>query len=176
MIPRSETRYAAILRKYRLRRRHAREVAEGGGLVLRRGLSSEQRQQILAKTARRCHICGGRIKRNDTWQADHVLAHSVGGGHSIDNYLPAHSLCNHYRWDYSSEEFQEILKLGVWIRTQIERRTKIGRAAGERYLAYARARDKRRKRPREASLGERRSRYEAYKMMIVEREGGEYIR
>ena len=37
-------------------------------------------------------------------QADHVLAHSAGGGNRLeDNYLPAHALCNNYRWDYLSE-------------------------------------------------------------------------
>jgi hypothetical protein len=52
-----------------------------------------------------------------------------GGAHSVDNFLPAHALCNNYRWDYSAEEFQYILKLGVWIRTQIEQETQLGRHA-----------------------------------------------
>lgn len=72
-----------------------------------------------AKTGGPCHICGGLI--DGRWQADHVLAYSGGGGHAADNYLPAHELCSIYRWDYLAEEFQEILKLGVWARTQIER-------------------------------------------------------
>lgn len=33
---------------------------------------------------------------------------------SADNFLPAHSTCNNYRWDYLAEEFELILKLGVW--------------------------------------------------------------
>jgi hypothetical protein len=37
---------------------------------------------------------------------------------SITN-LPAHSTCNNYRWDYLPEEFQYILKLGVWASTQM---------------------------------------------------------
>src|SRR5713101_7117472 len=73
-------------------------------------LSATERREILPKTAGRCHICGVAIE--GAWQADHVLAHSGGGGHIADNYLPAHALCNNYRWDYSSEEFQHILKLG----------------------------------------------------------------
>jgi hypothetical protein len=40
------------------------------------------------------------------WQADHVLAHGRGGEASCENYLPAHKLCNTYRWDYLPEEFQ----------------------------------------------------------------------
>ena len=80
------------------------------------------------------------------WQADHVLAHSAGGTHSADNYLPAHALCNNYRWDYSAEEFQLILKLGVWTRTQIERlRTDFGRKAAAAFLAHESKRQARRK-------------------------------
>jgi 5-methylcytosine-specific restriction endonuclease McrA len=106
-------------------------------------LSAAERREILSKTAGRCHICGGAIE--SAWQADHVLAHSGGGGHIADNYLPAHALCNNYRWDYSSEEFQHILKLGVWIRTQIERKSQIGRAVAAAYLAYDANRAKRRR-------------------------------
>src|SRR5262245_16768546 len=77
----------------------------------RRSLSQSERLEILRKAGGRCHLCGGPIIGHD-WQADHVLAHSTGGAHSIDNYLPAHSLCNNYRWHYDTEEFQWILKLG----------------------------------------------------------------
>jgi hypothetical protein len=49
-------------------------------------------------------------------------------------------LCNNYRWDYSPEEFQMILKVGVWARTQVEAKTRIGRSLGERFLAHERAR------------------------------------
>jgi hypothetical protein len=70
--------------------------------------------------------------------------------HVVDNYLPAHALCNNYRWDYTAEEFQEILKLGVWIRLQIEHKTPLGLAAAVRYLAHDTRRTARRKRPIEA--------------------------
>ena len=108
-------------------------------------LTKGQRQQILASTGGRCHICGGIISLK--WQADHVLAHSSGGRHSLENYLPAHSLCNNYRWDYSTEEFQWILKLGVWARTQIERETPLGLQIRDRFFNYERNRLKRRRPP-----------------------------
>lgn len=50
-----------------------------------------------------------------------MLAHSGVVAHRLDNYLPAHTLCNNYRWNYGCEEFQLILKLGVWPRAQIEK-------------------------------------------------------
>jgi len=44
-------------------------------------------------TATRCHICGQGPKRNDPWQADHLipLANNRGGGGPL---LPAHRSCN----------------------------------------------------------------------------------
>ena len=105
-------------------------------------LSKADREVILEKTNGRCHICGGEI--DGTWHADHVLAHSVGGGHAVDNYLPAHASCNNYRWDYTAAEFQEILKLGVWSRTQVERGTTVGREIAARFSVYEVNRKKRR--------------------------------
>src|SRR5262245_57140686 len=102
---------------------------------IRRGqLTKAERTRTLEGTVRRCHICGGRIRSK--WQADHVLAHSSRGRHSLENYLPAHRLCNNYRWDYSPEEFQWILKLGVWARTQIERDTPLGARVREKFYEY----------------------------------------
>jgi hypothetical protein len=64
------------------------------------------------------------------------MAHSAGGTHSADNYLPAHGTRNHYRWDYLPEEFELILKLGVWARTQVEMGTMVGRIIEQRFSAY----------------------------------------
>lgn len=107
-------------------------------------LSKAQRQRIKNKTGGLCYLCGG--PAGDTWQADHVLSHSGGGVSTEDNYLPAHSLCNNYRWHYSAEELQQILKLGVWVRTQIQKLTVVGRLVGERFLSHERQRLRRRKR------------------------------
>ena len=101
----------------------------------RRALSKHQRASILRKTDARCHICGGDV-RSEHWQADHVLAHSGGVTHVEDNYLAAHRLCNNYRWDYLPEDFQYILKLGVWARTQIEKNTSIGRQMAQHFSRH----------------------------------------
>jgi hypothetical protein len=134
--------FAELLRSLRVARQKCKDRYRNSK-QRRRSLSALQRAQIFQKTAGKCHICGGTIE--GAWQADHVLAHSGGGTHVSNNYLPAHPLCNNYRWDYSSEEFQLILKLGVWIRTQIERKSAIGRAAATAYLAYDAARARRRR-------------------------------
>jgi hypothetical protein len=133
----------------------ADKVAEGKRRRL--ALTKAARREILTKTGRRCHICGGWIKGDD-WQADHVLAHATGGGHLADNYLPAHFVCNNYRWHYGAEEFQWILKLGVFMRTQIERKTTLGRDAGAKFVEHEHRRDARRV---GAAIGLRRHRQQA---------------
>jgi 5-methylcytosine-specific restriction endonuclease McrA len=103
------------------------------------------RNEVLCKTGKRCHICGGLIAGR--WQADHVLAHSGGGGDSPENYLPAHRLCNNYRWDYLAEEFQWILKIGVWARTLMEESSPkggIGKEMAERFFKVECYRENRR--------------------------------
>lgn len=106
-------------------------------------LSSTERSEILGKTGGRCHICGGKIR--GPWNADHVKAHSSGGKHTADNYLPAHGTCNNYRWDYLPEEFELILKLGVWTRTQIEKKSVVGNAILEKFSQHDQRRIARRK-------------------------------
>jgi len=125
--------------------REVRKEATRSTRPARQSLSPSERARIKAKTAGLCHICGGPIN-GSAWNADHVRAHSAGGTHRADNYLPAHPLCNKYRWDYSAEEFQLILKLGVWMRTKIElRKAFVGEAAAA-FLAHERTRlDRQRK-------------------------------
>lgn len=112
------------------------------GKRVRKRLSKQDRDTLLKKTEGRCHICGGLIE--SAWEADHVFSHALGGKHSIDNYLPAHPICNNYRWFYGTEEFQWILKFGVWLRTQIEKKTSVGSFAAQSFCSYERKRAKRR--------------------------------
>lgn len=137
-----ETDGAFASRLRLLHRARRNQKLQVRGQVSRRGLSRAERDHIFAKTAGRCHVCGGPIE--GPWQADHVFSHSLGGKHAADNYLPAHAICNNYRWFYGAEEFQWILKLGVWLRTQIERGTKLGRMAAKAFCAYERRRAGRR--------------------------------
>lgn len=124
--------------------RLARQLAKAGARKSpRRRLNQTDRAQILRKTGGKCHICGGAVEGK--WQADHVSAHSRGGHSSTENYLPAHAICNNYRWDYSAEEFQFILKLGVWLRTKIEKESALGKAAARQFSKSERTRIARRK-------------------------------
>ena len=121
------------------RARQAERLGRG-----RRTLTPIERDAVLSKSGRHCHICGGGIGADEAWQADHVVAQSAGGADAVENYLPAHAVCNNYRWDYSPEEFQIILKLGVWIRTHIERATRLGMGAAAAFEAYDSRRTRRR--------------------------------
>jgi hypothetical protein len=121
--------------------------------VRRAALTREERTEILHKTDGRCHICGGLIDGN-AWDADHVMAHSTGGVHKVDNYLPAHALCNNYRRHFEADEFQWILKLGVWVRTQIANGTPLGLMAGKRFCEHELRRAGRRKQARRRASAE----------------------
>lgn len=137
--------FQAQIKAWHQARRAAKRVAKAEGQ--RRGrLLSADRPRVLAVTGGRCHICGGTID-GQRWEADHVMAFSRGGADSWQNFLPAHKTCNQYRWDYLPEEFEMILKLGVWMRGQIERGTPVGRAAAPAFLAHRRQTAARTKRP-----------------------------
>ena len=141
--PRPETdaqAFRAQIVSLRLRRAERKALT---GRRTRRSPKLLDRKSILAKTASQCHICGGLV--DDMWQADHVLAHSGGGQSNPENYLPSHALCNNYRWDYLPEEFQIILKLGVWARTQVEQDSALGREVSRQFAAYEKKRAGRRK-------------------------------
>jgi hypothetical protein len=120
-----------------LRQMRREGKARNRGLSRQR-LSAIERAAVLSKTGGNCHICGGKIF--GLWHADHVLAHSAGGGHAANNYLAAHSTCNSYRWDYIAEEFELIVKLGVWARTQIEHGTGVGAEIEELFSRHEKKR------------------------------------
>ncbi|MDD3146041.1 MAG: HNH endonuclease [Candidatus Riflebacteria bacterium] len=140
-VPESADSYSIFLEGLHSRREEYK-ANEKSKFTKRQSLSKDERNLILLKTDSRCHICGGSIKGN--WEADHVLSHSKGGSHSIENYLPAHRICNNYRWDYLPEEFQEIMKLGILLRTEIENKTQLGKRVAEKFVKIELQRIKRR--------------------------------
>ena len=110
----------------------------------RKALTKKQRELILAKTDRRCHICGTKLESSN-FQADHVQSHSAGGNHNENNYLPSCFTCNNYRWHYSSEELQIILKLGVWLKTEMTGDTNNGLDLANQFMKHEMSVRKRRK-------------------------------
>jgi 5-methylcytosine-specific restriction endonuclease McrA len=107
----------------------------------RRPLNAEERKVVLEKTNGHCHLCGGTMSENAEGELveerkpvgdpikpvfDHIVPYATGGTNDLNNFLAAHGLCNGARWFYSPEEFQWILRMGVWARSQMERETDIG--------------------------------------------------
>ena len=114
-----------------------------------KGPDRATRAQIHAKTDGRCHFCGCNVSA-DAFEADHVKNHASGGGSGAENFLPACKTCNNYRWHYSHEELQWILKIGVWVRHNIVKRTKLGSLIASAFITKEVARERRRKVPRKA--------------------------
>ena len=112
--------------------------------VKRSSLTKKQRELVLAKTNSHCHICGIEISQNN-FQADHVKSHCMGGEHKEHNYLPSCFTCNNYRWHYSSEEIQIILKLGVWAKTKIMNDPMFGLEVANNFVKHEMSLRKRRK-------------------------------
>ncbi len=104
------------------RRQQRRDV---GSNRSRKSLTKDEREEVFAKTAGHCHICGGEITEAN-WHADHVVRHAAGGLHQVDNFLASHQVCNSARWGFLPEEVQLILQLGVICRTEIEKGTGLG--------------------------------------------------
>jgi 5-methylcytosine-specific restriction endonuclease McrA len=126
---------ARTLRRLHERRRKTRkDNAKSRGP--RGSLTPAQRAEVLKKTGGRCHICGAKIPRRSRWAADHILPYANGGKHEVSNYLPAHGACNKYRRAYEAEEFEWILKLGVWFRTQIAKENPLALELADRFVRH----------------------------------------
>ena len=140
-VPEDIEEFSGYLKELRSNREKEKKAIKSVGNK-RQALSPAERETVLKKTGGKCHVCGGSIE--DYWEADHVMAASGGGTSLADNFLPAHRICNNYRWDYLPGEFQEILRLGVWLRTEIEKQTAVGKAAGEAFIKKEKVRISRR--------------------------------
>lgn len=126
----------------RIKRNASKQRTIRGGRI-----SKAERVLIHQKTDGRCHVCGIELEV-ESFQADHVKSHSKGGSSGVENFLPACRTCNNYRWDYLPQEFQWILKLGVWARTEIEKQTVLGKPMALRFLDLDKKREARRRSPR----------------------------
>ena len=92
----------------------------------RRSLTATERKQIYQKTQGHCHICGMSLT-GQSWGADHVVPHIRGGANDINNFLPACVTCNRLRWHYNARRLKKILRLGVYLNKEIDKKTPLGR-------------------------------------------------
>ena len=118
--------------------------AQSKSVARKYNLKKADKILILAKTNYKCHICGGLVDLKN-FEADHVVPHNSSLNNKIDNFLPSCRTCNNYRWFYSPSEIKWILKLGVWLKTQIRRSTPIGKLTCKRFIQHEIRRHARRK-------------------------------
>lgn len=152
-LPANSDELTQRLRDLHEKRRNLRKDRKKLKQERRRSLTEEERADAFKKTGGNCHLCGGDISESGDGElpkeyrfvVDHIVPKAVGGGDSRDNYLAAHGLCNGCKWFYSPEEFQWILRIGVWARKQMEDATKIGREMRVPFLQNEEAVRKRRK-------------------------------
>ena len=110
-------------------------------------LTKKERYSILDKTDGKCHVCGKDVDK-DKFEADHIKPHSSGGKNNIENFLATCKTCNNYRWHYSPEEIQWILKIGIWAKTKIGQNDKLGSMIADSFVKKEIKRESRRKKQR----------------------------
>jgi 5-methylcytosine-specific restriction endonuclease McrA len=110
--------------------------------------SVKLRKKIKAKTAGRCHVCGGPLR--DKWTADHVRPRARGGADKENNYLPCCGICNDARWHRPSRTIRKMLRLGVYLLPEIKKKTALGRAAMALFYSRRAVNKSRRRKARRA--------------------------
>jgi hypothetical protein len=92
----------------------------------------------------------GQLTGMATGKLTTFCAIAIGGSNSLENYLAAHGICNMYRLNHLPEETQWILKIGVWVRRQMEGDSEVGRQMLRDFFKYEASRE-RRKKPRQGA-------------------------
>jgi len=148
-LPPSPVELAKRLNDLHEERRKQYEEHKSDTQKRRRTLTKREREDVLEKTNGHCHLCGGVLNKSADGELpqeretvfdrikpvfDHIVPRAVGGSDDPSNFLAAHGLCNGSRWFYSPEEFQWILRIGVWARKQMEDETPIGKKMCEPFL------------------------------------------
>ena len=156
-LPKSADALAERLKSLHEARKKVQEERKKLPQGRRRQLADDERANVFKKTAGHCHLCGGNMNETSDGElpqeraldvefvVDHIVSHASGGPDSLDNFLAAHGLCNGARWFYSPEEFQWILRMGVWARKQMEDGKGIGVQMREEFLKNEEAVKDRRK-------------------------------
>lgn len=109
---------------------------------VRKPLTPTQRRRVARKTGHRCHVCGGKL--DGDWHADHVRPLYLEGECREDNFLPSCVHCNRMRWGYDPRRIKKILRMGVYMLDEVERRTTLGKAIERRYKSRLRTTKSRR--------------------------------
>ena len=94
--------------------------------TVRSRISKKQKQRLMEKTRRQCHVCGRRIVHAANCDIDHVKQRVHGGKDVEDNYLAACKRCNYLRGKLHYSEIQEAIALGKWAMLEIQKGSRKG--------------------------------------------------
>jgi 5-methylcytosine-specific restriction endonuclease McrA len=91
---------------------------------------------IFEKTNGHCHFCGDPIAfehrgwsrlPDGHWEVDHVAQRGKGGGASVENCLPACTMCNRLRWSRTGNDLRELLLMGLVALDEVRKGSELGR-------------------------------------------------
>ena len=60
------------------------------------------------------------------WEVDHVIQLDKGGKNSVENCLPACTMCNRLRWSRRGIKLRKLIFLGLIAQCEIKKGTKFG--------------------------------------------------
>lgn len=97
---------------------------------------------VFNKTNGHCHFCGDVLKLEKygvsdinnlegSWEADHIKQKGKGGSKNIENCLPSCVRCNRLRWHRVGDDLRELIFLGLIVKDEIKKNTKIGKQISE---------------------------------------------
>ena len=105
-------------------------------------MNENQLRLIFQRTQGHCHFCGDPLdfekrgwREGDLtgyWEIDHIIQRAKDGAPSIDNCLPACTMCNRLRWHRRGQEVRELLQLGLIARDEVAKGSELGRALLEK--------------------------------------------
>ncbi len=106
-----------------------------------RRFKKAEKEKIYNKTSGVCHICGIKLSP-DSFS---ITASTTTNG---ETFLPACKACKRMHDNYLPEEIKWILKIGLWVKTQIEYETEIGNMVSGELTEIAKYGEYKRKNPR----------------------------
>ncbi len=100
-------------------------------------MTENQLRKIFNKTKGHCHFCGDRVQFEKRgwragalkgyWEVDHIIQLDKGGKDSVENCLPACTMCNRLRWSRRGFKLRKLIFLGLIALDEMKKDTELGR-------------------------------------------------